>query len=132
MWICLPGVIVVSLLLWHSAPSAHGQKATEIFIPLGQSPGLSGTATVIGEVGEVDTQQRTLTIAGPGGTWSAQVTDRTKIWLDRSTIPLPNQTGSLADLKQGFKVEVKYQEDVPKGRGPAEWIKVQLPESSGK
>lgn len=131
MWTRLPGFIVVSLLLWYSAPYAHGQKAAEIFIPLGQSPGLSGTMTVIGKVAGVDTQHRTLTISGPSKTWSAQITDRTKIWLDRSTILLPNQTGSLADLKPGFKVEVKYPEDAPTGRGPAEWIKVQLPTSSG-
>ncbi len=125
----LLGLIWIGILLWHSAPLAHGQKAVEIFIPLGQSPGLSGTVTVIGKIEMVDPQQRTLKIAGPGETWSAQVTDRTMIWLDRSQLRLANQAGRLTDLKQGLLVEVKYQDTAHKGRGPAEWIKVQLTES---
>ncbi len=120
------GAMWVSLLLWHGAPYAHGQKAVEMFIPLGQSPGLSGKVTVIGEIDAVNAQQRTITIAGPAEAWVAEVTDRTKIWLDRSQLRLTNRAGAFDDLATGLRVEVKYQSDGPRGTGPAEWIKVQV------
>lgn len=46
-------------------PPAHAQEATERYIPLGQSPGVSGKLTSIGEIAEVDPRARTLTIAEP-------------------------------------------------------------------
>ncbi len=120
------GAMWVSLLLWHGAPYAHGQKAVEMFIPLGQSPGLSGKVTVMGEIDAVNAQQRTITIAGPAKAWVAEVTDRTKIWLDRSKLRQTNQAGTFDDLTTGLMVEVKYQADVQRGKGPAEWIKVRV------
>ncbi|MEE8261021.1 MAG: hypothetical protein V3R83_00945 [Gammaproteobacteria bacterium] len=126
------GLVWVSVLLWHGAPYAHGQKAVEIFIPLGQSPGLSRTVTVIGTIEIVNPKRRTIKIAGPGEGWSAQITDRTEIWLDRSKLRLANRAGSLNDLKQGLMVEVKYQDDAQRGKGPAEWVKVQLTKSGVK
>ncbi len=120
------GAVLVSVLLWHGAPYAHGQKAVEMFIPLGQSPGLSGKVTVMGELAAVNAQQRTITIAGPAKAWVAEVTDRTKIWLDRSKFRQTNQAGTFDDLTTGLMVEVKYQADVQRGKGPAEWIKVRV------
>ncbi len=128
----LLGLIWVSVLLWHGAPFAHGQKAVELFIPIGQSPGLSGTVTVIGKLAAIDRQQRTIKIAGPGEEWTAEITDRTKIWLDRSKLRQNNQTGSLDDLRQGLQVEVKYLDDVQRGTGPAEWIKVEVADRTAK
>ena len=128
------GVVAMGVLLWGGPPHAHGQKATEIFIPIGQSPGLSNTISVIGTIEAVDPRGQTIAIAGPSGSWSATVTARTKIWLDKSKLRLPNQKGSFADLQKGSLVEVKYED--PEGRttakGPADWIKVQVTEPSAK
>jgi acid phosphatase family membrane protein YuiD len=128
------GVVALGVWFWGGMPSAHGQKATEMFIPIGQSPGLSNTISVIGTIEAIDPQGQTIVIAGPAGSWSATITNRTKIWLDRSTLKQTNQTGSFADLKQGLLAEVKYED--PQGRstarGPAEWIKVQIAEPSAK
>jgi hypothetical protein len=120
------GVIAIGVVLWGSSPNALGQKATEMFIPLGQSPGLSSKYTVIGTIETVDARNRTIIIAGPSETWSAQITDQTKIWLDRSKLRLTNQKGTFADLRKGRLVEVKYEDANRKGKSPAGWIKVQV------
>lgn len=122
----LMGVVLIGVLLWGSTPYAHGQKATEMFIPLGQSPGLSGKYTVVGTIETIDARNRTIVIVGPSETWSAQITGRTKIWLDRSTQRLTTQKGTFADLRKGQLVEVKYESKEREGKGPADWIKVQV------
>lgn len=126
------GLVLVSLLLWSGSPLAHGQKAVERFIPLGQSPGLSGTVTVIGEIDAVNLHERVITIAGPTEAWSAKITDRTKIWLDRSQLRLPTQSGTVNDIRKGFRVEVKYHHEAQRGKGQAEWIKVEVTKPSGR
>lgn len=124
-------LILFTLLVWSGSLLAHGQKAAERFIPIGQSPGLSGTVTVIGNVETIDGQGRVITIAGPTETWTAEITDRTKIWLDRSKLRLPTKTGTFNDLEQGRTVEVKYHDEAERGRGRAEWIKIQLTRPPG-
>lgn len=128
--ICKSLLIIVATIvtLWSDTPFAHGQKATELFIPVGQSPGLSNKVTVIGTIDAIDAPGRTLAIAGPSGRWRATITDRTQIWLDRSKLRLTNQTGTFASLRKGLVVEVKYEdpEGREKGQGPAEWVKVQI------
>jgi hypothetical protein len=118
--------MAIAALVWGSASSAHGQKATEMFIPVGQSPGASGKHTVIGKIETFNLQSRTVTIAGSSGAHTATITSRTKIWLDRSTRRLTNQKGTFSDLQVGRTVEIKYEDPKQMGRGAAEWIKVQL------
>jgi hypothetical protein len=124
----LVGVVGLSALLWGGQPVASAQEMTERFIPIGQSPGLSGKHTVIGKIQTVNARDQTVVIVAPTGSWNAKVTERTKIWLDRSKLAQTNVKGTLADLRPGATVEVK-----PEGRqrsgsgGPAEWIKVQVP-----
>lgn len=129
---CAIGVMGIAVMVWAGTPYAHGQKATEMFIPIGQSPGQSGTVTIIGAIDAVNAQEQSVSIVGTTGTWSAQITGRTKIWLDRSKLRMPNQYGTFADLQKGRMVEVKYEDraDKDKGKGPAEWIKVQIAEPS--
>ena len=124
-------LMVFTLLVWSGSPLAHAQKAAERFIPIGQSPGLSGTMTVIGKVETINPSGRAITIAGPTETWSAEITDRTSVWLDRSKLRLRSETGTFNDLQKGLTVEVKYQADAQRGKGKAEWIKVQLTEPPG-
>ena len=49
-------VIGIAVLLWGSAPSAHGQRATEMYVPVGQSPGVSGKYTVVGKIETINAQ----------------------------------------------------------------------------
>ena len=99
---------------------AHGQKATERYIPIGQSPGVSNKYTYIGVIEAVDPQQRTLTAAGH----TVQITDETRIWLDRSLQKVSNQKGSFDDLQKGRKVEIKYTDTTQPQ--VAQWVKVQV------
>lgn len=126
------GMAAIGVLVWGGTPSAHGQKATEMFIPIGQSPGLSGKITVIGTVETVDSRDQTVVVTGSAGSWEVKVTKNTRIWLDRSKLRLSNKYGTFADLKTGRLVEVKYEGTERKSKGPAEWIKVEVTTPTAK
>lgn len=104
--------------------SAHGQKATERFIPIGQSPGLSGKYSTIGPLTDVNARARTITVADSAGARTVLVTDTTRIWLDRSKLKRSNVTGKFTDFAKGRRVEVKYQS--PGDGKIAEWVKVEI------
>ncbi len=116
---------VVASLGW--APDAHGQQTTERYIPVGQSPGVSGVYSDIGQIESVDASNRTVTVSAPEGARTITVTEETSIWLDRSELRLTNETGSMADLRPGRRVEVKYADEDTKET--AAWIKVVVTES---
>jgi hypothetical protein len=114
----LLGIGLITALLC-SMSYAHGQKAVERYIPIGQSPGISNRYSYIGVIEAVDPQQRTVTAGGH----AVQVTGETHIWLDRSLLKLTNLTGSFNDLQKGRTVEIytgTAQSQV------AEWVKVQV------
>lgn len=115
----------VFITLLCNSSFSHGQKQTERFIPLGQSPGISGKYTTIGKIQTVNGQSRTLVIANESGTYTVKITDRTKIWLDRSKSKLSTIHASMTDLKPGSLAEVKYEDE---NKHIAEWIKVQAAE----
>ncbi len=125
-------IIGTGVLLLGTTAHAYAQKATEMFIPLGESPGLSGKVTIIGKIETINAQDQTITVVGSSGTWSGRITSRTRIWLDRSKLRLTNQKGTFADLEKGALVEVKYEDREREDTGPAEWIKVQLTEPSAE
>jgi len=106
------------------AALAYGQQSTELFIPIGQSPGLSGEATVIGKIDVVDAGNRTVTLSDATGTYKAAITQQTKIYLDRSRLNRNNRRGSWDDLKSGMLAEVYYGGKEPDGA--AEWIKLRI------
>lgn len=117
------GIVAMFAALLAGASFAHGQKQTERYIPLGQSPGLSGKATDIGVIEAADSAARTITVAGSGARRTVRVTNQTRIWLDRSRMKLTTLDGSFADLQRGHRVEV-----MPGGAerdAPAVWIKVE-------
>lgn len=116
-------IVVVAL---GSTLDAFGQEATEIFIPIGQSPGMSNKLSLIGTLESVDPGKGMVTVSGPSGARTVGITDRTLIWLDRSLQKQPNQKGAISDLQQGRKVEIKLRKGEPKA--VAEWIKVQIVE----
>jgi hypothetical protein len=118
----LGGVLMACLA---SLSPAHAQKATEQFIPLGQSPGLSGVHTLIGRIEAVNPPSRTVTLALEEKKETIIVTERTHIWLDRSPLGLSNVKGSLADLIPGRLAEVKL---AAPNQQEAEWLKVEVKE----
>jgi hypothetical protein len=105
------------------AISAGAEKSTELYIPIGQSPGLSGEYTVMGKINQVNLQNQTLKMSGASGSYTVKLTKNTFIYLDRSKSKLTNTYGTLADCKIGDTVEVKF---VDNSRSkPIEWIKVE-------
>jgi hypothetical protein len=91
---------------------------------LGQSPGISGNYTTIGKIQAVNGQSRTLVIANESGTYTVKITDRTKIWLDRSKSKLSTIHVRMTDLKPGNLARSSEDEN----KHIAEWIKVQAAE----
>jgi hypothetical protein len=121
----LAGVAVMGLWLGCLA-QVHGQEMTEMYIPIGQSPGVSGKSSLIGTIDSVNLQKQTLAVSGLTGIQAVVLTERTRIWLDRTQARLSNQVGTLANLQKGLKVEVKFR-DADQKR-VAEWVKVQVTE----
>ena len=112
----------VVILVLAVAASARAQEATERFIPIGQSPGLSGKLTTIGSIQAVDAGTRTLTVGPAASPLKARVSDRTSIWVDRSRTKETNTTGTFADLRSGRRVEIRWDAKV---KDLATWIKVE-------
>ncbi len=100
-------LLMVGVLL-ATASAAHAQKATEIYIPIGRSPGLSGKVTVTGLIETVDDHTMVMSVKGADGRWRAVVTDRSKIYIDRSAQRRPNRYGTMDDCKPGYFCEIKY------------------------
>lgn len=122
----LPIGIALVVVLVCNGSLAHGQRATERFIPLGRSPGVSGKLTTIGTIVAVDPERRRMRIAGPAGPVEVTLPDSTQIWIDRHELGLATATGSLEDLREGRTAEVKYAD--PSTRQVAEWVKLQVRE----
>ena len=108
--------LIISL---SSSLDVRAQRATEQFIPLGQSPGIS---SVIGQIGAVDRSAQTVTVETPAGEQSVRITEQTRIWLDRSSFRQSTLAGGIGDLRAGQQIEVKFLDDLR--RDSAEWIKV--------
>lgn len=114
----------MAVALLCGVPYAHAQKATERYIPIGRSPGLSGKYTSIGTIADASARDQTMTIADSTGSRTMQISKQTRIWLDRTALKQSNITGTFADLQPGRRVEVKYLD--PDRRQKAEWIKVEI------
>jgi hypothetical protein len=116
------GVLAVLTLL--ATTCVHAQKATERYIPVGKSPGISGKYTSIGTIDSVNMDERTLTCTDSSGTITVKIDKNTKIWIDRSKQKLQNMEGSLYNCQQGEVVEVKYRNNNRQPGAVADWIKV--------
>lgn len=116
--------IVLSSVWLCATGNAYGQEMTERYIPIGQSPGLSGVRTDIGEVRAFDDTTRRLELVVDGRVRRLAVADETWIWLDRSKQQLTNLVGTASDLQPGRRVEVNYED--PAAREVADWIKIEV------
>jgi hypothetical protein len=115
---------ILSILLGQSF--AHGQRQTERFIPIGQSPGASGRTTRIGAAQDVNPGARSFSLAAPEGGSTVHVPAGTPIWLDRSRRKQATLNGGFEDLRAGRRVEVGYADAGRAGR--VLWIKVEVAE----
>jgi hypothetical protein len=121
-------MFALAVALLGSVSAVHGQRATERYIPIGKSPGLSGKYTTIGTVDGVDIPRRIIEMSDTTASYTVHCTEDTKFWLDRTKIRLTNLTGTLADCEVGRLLEVKYVDNDRNGR-MAEWVKIQILEA---
>lgn len=110
-----------ALVLLMTMPAA-AQQSTEQFIPIGRSPGLSGTQTYAGTIADVDAGARTVALGTGAARHDVRITPRTRIWIDRTQYGKANTAGRFEDLAPGRRVEVRYVDAAAKQA--ADWIKV--------
>lgn len=120
----IAAVWLVALLCGVSL--AQAQQATERYVPVGESPGLSAEQTTIGRILAADSRSGTLELAGPAGSRTVKITDRTRVWLDRTPLGLTNVKGDFADCQRGRTAEVRYRD--PEEQALADWVKVRIAE----
>ena len=100
----------------------HAQKETEVFIPIGKSPGVSGKYSMVCTVQTIQVNDSIMTIKQDSGNMNLKITEQTKVYLDKSKLKLQNKKGTVADIKPGMTMEVKYVDNKP--GNPIDWIKV--------
>ena len=113
---------LLTFILFAFTFSLHAQKETEVYIPIGQSPGVSGKYSMICTVQTIKVNDSIMTIKQESGNMNLKMTEQTKIYLDKSKLKLQNTKGTYADIKPGMTMEVKYIDNKP--GNPVDWIKV--------
>lgn len=116
---CLPWVLA-GLVFFTATVIAH--QLTEQFIPIGQSPGISGQTSYIGRVQSLDPSNTSFILDSNRGIKTITLTPKTRIWLDRSKLKQTSIRAGFDDIAPGSRVEVKPDRAVD---GRAEWIKIE-------
>ena len=116
-------LLLAGLTAACSAP-AFAQKATEMYVPIGQSAGLSGKHTMMARVQSVDASARSITLVQDNATQTVKLGAKMPLWIDRSKQQQSNSAGTLADIRPGMLAEVKFVNN-NRAAGEAEWVKVQ-------
>lgn len=99
--------------------AAFGQRATEVYIPIGESPGVSAAESVIGIITGIEYEQHRMTVSTGGGNRTVVITPDTRYYIDKSSDKERNVTGSLDDCREGRRIEVYVHENEE-----AIWIKI--------
>jgi len=119
-------ILTGAALLLLAGSTAFAQRSTEMYIPIGKSPGISGKQTTIGTISEVKLQEKSIACTYASGSIWAKITARTRIWIDRSKAKLSNTSGTFADCAKGRTIEVKYVNNDKRDGGEADWVKVEV------
>ena len=117
-------IVLISVIIFGALTYPFAEKTTELYIPIGKSPGQSDKYNLIGRIDAVDPKNRTLAVIGKSETFIVQVVAVTQIFLDRSDLKQTSSYGTFSDFKPGMIVEVRFEAN--KYDRPAEWIKLQV------
>lgn len=127
-----PWIAAAFALALAGGGAASAQRLTEQFIPVGESPGVSGVSAVIGRVVSVDPTRGLLVVEVDGRPVSYVMTPDSDIWLDRSDERMATLGVNMTALEVGDLVEIKG--ETPEaavastaGAAPArlaDWIKI--------
>lgn len=115
---------IITFIILASCQGLLGQKSTEYYIPVGQSPGLSGTHTVLGTLTEYKVQENSITMQTDEGTITLKLVGKPYVWLDNSGLGLSNKNGTFSDFQVGKRVEVCYLNQ--QKRDSLAWIKIEM------
>lgn len=114
----------MTVILGWLSYNTYAQKETEVFIPVGKSPGVSGKYSVIGRAETVNYHDSSITLRQEAGMRTIKITRKTVFYLDKSKLKLTSKKCSFADCKPGLMMEAKFINNKPDGL--IEWLKVQL------
>lgn len=109
----------LAILAWTAAPA---QRATEVYIPIGESPGVSDSESVVGTVSSVEYENHRMTISTASETRPVTLTQNTLYYIDNSRDKKRNTTGGVEDCEVGSRIEAYINDD-----GEAVWVKVLAP-----
>lgn len=99
---------------------AHAQQATERYIPIGHSPGVSSEESFVGTITDIDYATHRMDVEGTKGRITVTPAESTRYYLDRTKRKKSNQTATFRDCEVGLNVEIKIKAD-----GSVDWIKVE-------
>lgn len=111
-------ILVVALsAVWITPVPA--QKTTEVYIPIGDSPGVSVSNSLYGKISRIDYESRSMELLDRHGTRSVRMSDTTLYYLDRSKYGKKNSQGSIDDCEVGQTVEIYVTSS-----GDVKWVKI--------
>jgi hypothetical protein len=119
--------IVLAVAALAAAAPALAHRATERYIPIGASPGVSGKVTFLGTVESMDRSAYSVRVTGAERAIVMTYDEKTRFWLDRSKIRKTNLDGSIDDCRAGRRVEIRFVND-DREAGVAAWVKVEITE----
>lgn len=111
-------VITIAAALFCA--DATAQQATEVYIPIGDSPGVSKDKSWIGEITTVDYGDMRVEVNTSRGMRQIKVDGKTRFYLDRTRYRKKSETGTMQDCRVGRRIEAYVGDD-----GKAYWIKVE-------
>lgn len=111
---------IAGLTITLSAASVVGHPATERYIPMGQSPGVSNNQSYVGPIRSVNTENNGFTMTTDSREKYIKMTERTPVFLFSTSGAPGNKLGSYADCENGRNVEVYLDAD-----DNVVWLKVQ-------
>jgi len=112
---------LIFAVLIFAVSTSHSQQSTEVYIPIGSSPGVSTTSSLRGEIRRLDYTSRSIELLDRGSMRTVHVSDATRYYLDRSGYGKKSETGNMQDCKVGRLIEVHVAEN-----GDVQWIKIQV------
>ena len=117
-------MVLLSIISCMTTKTVMAQKETEVFIPIGASPGISGEHSIIGKIDslEFDSLNMKYIVELKGMNMAIQGDSSTVIYIDNSDKKKQSVIGDYSDMKIGQLAEVKFRK--PSSLGVAEWIKV--------
>lgn len=109
---------ITAIMAFAAAP-ASAQLTTEVYIPIGESPGVSDGDSIIGTISDIEYDDYTMTVSASGKTHTVRMTPDTRYYIDRSDDKEQSETGDFDDCREGQRIEAYVDDD-----GDAIWIKI--------